>query len=153
MRLKCGGCLVVTIVPTAILQARRRVGLPYTCPKCGRDLLDDGKPPKRGKSSAQKRSQKQEKQAAKRYGGQVQPASGSGAAKGDVRDAGHIRMECKYTSAASYSLRLDTLKKIESEASTGEDPVLELEFQCVNPPKRYIIMPDWVYQRMLQGDG
>lgn len=84
-------------------------------------------------SSRQKRiSQQQEKNAAKDIGGRL--TAGSGAAKfsggGDVRKAGELRIECKYTEKDYFVLEHKVLKKIQMEALKGglETPVLQLTF-------------------------
>lgn len=84
-------------------------------------------------SSRQKRiSQRQEKFAAQDVGGHT--TAGSGAAKtsggGDVRKAGELRIECKYTEKDFFVLELAVLKKIQMEALRGgmEQPVLQLTF-------------------------
>jgi len=84
-------------------------------------------------SSRQKRmSQRQEKLAAEAVGGQT--TAGSGAAKssggGDVRVAGELRIECKFTEKDFFILELAVMKKIQMEALKGglEQPVLQLTF-------------------------
>lgn len=84
-------------------------------------------------SSRQKRiSLRQEKLAAQDVGGLT--TAGSGAAKtsggGDVRVAGKLRIECKYTEKSFFVLELAVLKKIQMEALKGgmEQPVLQLTF-------------------------
>lgn len=151
LTLVCGGCLGEVKVNRLIFTVRRNTGLPYPCEMCGSNLYELGEEPKRkGKTNSQKRSRQQEKRAAKRIGGRVQPASGAGQAKGDVRLEGHTRMECKFTRAKSYSLKLEELKKIEREAGPGEQPVFEVEFQCVYPHERYVVLPGWLYDHLIQ---
>lgn len=84
-------------------------------------------------SSRQKRlSLRQEKHAAQDVGGHT--TAGSGAAKtsggGDVRVAGKLRIECKYTEKDFFVLELAVMKKIQMEALRGgmEQPVLQLTF-------------------------
>lgn len=84
-------------------------------------------------ASRQKRiSLRQEKNAAIDVGGQT--TAGSGAAKtsggGDVRKAGELRIECKYTEKNFFVLELAVMKKIQMEALRGgmEQPVLQLTF-------------------------
>jgi ribosomal protein L44E len=148
LTLVCGGCLATVKVNRLIFTVRRKSGLPYPCEVCGEDLYELGEEPKKGKTNSQKRSRRQEKRAARRIGGKVQPASGAGQAKGDVRLAGHTRMECKFTRAKSYSLKLEELKKIEQEAGPGEQPVFEIEFQGVYPHERYVVLPGWLYDHL-----
>lgn len=103
-----------------------------------------------GRSDSQKRSQDQEKRAARRYGMRRQPGSGArDGAKGDLRAPGKRRAELKETIKKSFSLKLDVLMKIEREAAGAEDPLLEIEFQGVFPHKRYVVLPDHAYESMI----
>lgn len=65
-------------------------------------------------------------------------------AKGDVRVTGELRLECKTTSAKTYSLKVEELDKIKTEAITGgaEDWAMQVEFQRQIGPKRYAVI-DW----------
>ncbi len=83
-------------------------------------------------SHRQKRiSKQQEKQAAADIGGRLQ--INSGATKhggGDVRVPGHTRVECKYTEACSYTLKLGELVKLRDQAVKAlEEPVLQFQFR------------------------
>lgn len=70
----------------------------------------------------QKMSRMQERRAAEDIGGRVQKGSGSHwSAKGDVRQHGKLRMECKVTEAQVYRLRLAQILKIQKEALRGMD--------------------------------
>lgn len=142
MRLVCSVCEKEIEADPRVYNKRALVGMHALCPHCT-GKLDAVKV--RGKTDDQKRSQLQEKRAAKRHGGRVQPASGAGQAKGDFRVQGSVRGECKFTRAASYRLKLDDLNKINSECSMGEYPVLELEFQGCHPPARFAVIPGWLY--------
>lgn len=79
-----------------------------------------------------KRSQLQEKRAAKDVGGRI--VAGSGAAKfsggGDVRKQGELRVECKFTHKPAYNLKLADMAKIRTQAIEGglEFPVMQIEF-------------------------
>lgn len=84
------------------------------------------------RSYGQRRSQAQEKRTAKELGGFVQPGSGSmDFAKGDVRDIGKIRVECKTTGKDRYALKLADLHKIRLEALKGglESWAFQIQFQ------------------------
>jgi hypothetical protein len=84
------------------------------------------------KTYSQRRSQTQERRAAKEVGGRVQVASGATPfAKGDVRLMGELRIECKTTSKKRFSLKLDDIRKIRLEALEQgmEDWVFQIEFQ------------------------
>ena len=64
-------------------------------------------------------------------GGKAQAGSGSsGFAKGDFRNVGNVRGECKHTSKTTYILKEEDLKKIQLEALKGgfEDWVMQIEF-------------------------
>lgn len=75
-------------------------------------------------------SNKQERKIAEDIGGRTQLASGAlPFAKGDVRKRGVARVEAKFTYAASYVLKEDTILKIMNEASTSEIPTLVVEFK------------------------
>lgn len=121
------------------------------CDHCGYPLSKD-RTKKRG-SVTKKRSKDQERRAGKRYGMDLTPASGSmDHSKGDLVKKGELRGECKYTAKASYSLKRETLEKIESEAQHGELPFMEVEFQNAYPYKRFIIMPDWAFLQLRNND-
>lgn len=76
-----------------------------------------------------RRSLRQEKRAAAGVGGKIQPGSGAiPGKKGDFVIKGEVRGECKFTYASQYSLSLDTMYKIASEAEGGEVPVVEVQF-------------------------
>jgi hypothetical protein len=83
------------------------------------------------RSFNQRKSQRQEKYAARDLDGRVQPGSGScDFAKGDVRVQGKLRLECKTTSKATFRLTLETLRKIRTEAQCqAEEWALQIEFQ------------------------
>lgn len=55
-------------------------------------------------------------------------------------------MECKLTRKDSYSVNVHTMATLEKQATLGEDPVLEIEFQGIAPSRRYIVMPEWLYE-------
>ena len=98
------------------------------------------------KSQGQRKSQLQEKRAAKDLGGRVQPGSGASEfAKGDVRKAGQLRVECKTTGYRSYSLKLDDIIKIQSEAMNGgaEDWAMQIEFQGSVGNNKKVAVIDW----------
>jgi hypothetical protein len=146
-KLRCPICLTDYLLHPTSIAAQRKAGLTPVCVMCGNPSLV-AVTRFTGISDNQKRSRAQEKRAAKRIGGRVQPASGAGRSKGDVRDPGHVRMECKLTRSNSYSLKLADLQKIEKEATTGEHPIFEIEFQGVHPRKRYVVLPGWLYDSL-----
>jgi hypothetical protein len=69
-------------------------------------------------------------------------------AKGDVRKRGEARIECKFTRAKSFSLKLSELQKIETEAEGDETPAFYVEFQGQQPHKRYVVIPEWLYESL-----
>lgn len=153
--LTCANCGAETKINLLILRAKASAGLPYQCSGCGEDLGKFGYKPRRGKTDAQKRSRQQEKKAAKRTGGRLTPGSGNQpGAKGDVRVLGSARIECKCTTAMSFRLKLEDLMKIERAGESGENPILEIEFQGVHPNRRYVVLPGWLYDHYasLSGD-
>lgn len=154
--LRCGSCEADTRVNSLVYRTRKESGLPYTCHSCGENLYKVGYKTRHGKTDSQKRSAKQEKTAAKRTGGRVTPGSGNQPGiKGDVRVEGSARIECKCTTAKSYSLKLVDLMKIEEAADRDENPVLEIEFQGIHPKRRYVVIPGWLYDHYesLSGDA
>lgn len=91
----------------------------------------DEEPTKRKNTSRdiKRRSLRQEKRAAAGVGGKIQPGSGAiPGKKGDFVIKGEVRGECKFTYASQYSLSLDTMYKIASEAEGSEVPVVEVQF-------------------------
>lgn len=152
-KLECNNCSYVNDVDSLVFRQRKSAGLMYTCKGegCNADLTQSGQPAHRARGTdSQKRSRKQEKRMAKRLGGHVQPASGAGQAKGDVRADWKARGECKLTRAKSFSLKLADLEKIEREAASTETPLLEIEFQGVYPHKRYVVLPGWVFDSLME---
>lgn len=99
------------------------------------------------KSVAARRSPKQEKEIALRFGGKTVRGSGRGNEKGDVRLKGLLRIEAKTTSKASFSVTKEMISKIEMEAiSTGEAPAIIIEFLGANgkPEHEVAVVPVWV---------
>ena len=147
MRLVCKWCSCEMDIDPVIFQKRRDLGI-LMCEKCrGSELVVV--PGKCRRSDNQKRSQTQEKHAAKRYGARRQKASGAiPGVKGDLRDPGRLRGECKLTRAASYTLKLEELRKLEHESTAGEIPMFEIEFQNNPPFKRYVVLPQWAFDQL-----
>ena len=80
-------------------------------------------------SNSHRRAKKQEKEIAKKIGGNLTPASGAGQIKGDVRLKNIARIECKTTKNKSFSVTLEMLRKIEDAAAmAGELPIIVVEF-------------------------
>jgi hypothetical protein len=105
-------------------------------------------------TDSQKRSRAQEKRVASRESGRRQPGSGARSGyEGDVRSPGKYRGECKLTRASSYSLKLADLRKLEIQAGHGELPIFDLEFCGVSPTRKYVVMPEWVYETLMEESG
>ena len=152
MKIVCQACPTEFEVPSAAFLARKKLGLPFSCPDCKNPMA--AKSRKSGMTDSQKRSRVQEKRTAAREGGKRQPASGAiSGYGGDTRVVGKYRGENKLTRANSYRLNLADLKKLETQASCGEFPIFDIEFQGTNPPKRYVVMPEWVYETLMHDSG
>ena len=155
-RYKCNECNTEQEVDELQFQARRKqlAGLPYPCVSCQANLYKVGVRTYQPATDNTRRSKRQEKRVAAREGGYRQPGSGARDGwEGDVRLVGKYRGECKFTRASSYSLKLADLKKLETQAASGELPVFDVEFQSVSPAKRYVIMPEWVYETLMEESG
>lgn len=86
-------------------------------------------PRRKALRKAKKTSLKQEQDIAEELGGRTQPGSGNQrGAKGDIRKKGELRVEAKYTTNESFSLKLDELYKIASECGTGERAVFVIDY-------------------------
>ena len=107
-------------------------------------------PKKLKRGTAARRSRKQERECAKKFGGKVTPRSGAGAfEKGDVRIKGLARVECKTTTKKSFSVTKEIIEKMEGAAMpAGELPVLEIEF-LGNYKNKLYIMPEWAFSLLM----
>ena len=110
---------------------------PY-CEKC-LALYDihavlEGTPEKEAKArrapsrKTQKISQRQERSFAEAHGARTTAGSGSLHEKGDVRQRGQWRCECKTTTKKSFSMKRQVLDKIYGECEHGEFPALDVQF-------------------------
>ncbi len=125
-KLKCGNCKNVFKSRNVVLK----------------DYVPQNKRPTRKISDAQ------EKANAKKLGGQRTAGSGSvpnPVHKGDVR-AHDLRLECKSTGKKSFSLKLEDLKKIQSQARGDEIPVFSVEFRGTTKEEFYILPEAWFLQ-------
>lgn len=88
---------------------------------------------------------KQEVARSEELGGQRQTGSGSRiTAKGDGRVFGKYRIECKSTTAASFTVKLADLNKIRSECAGLEVPLYEIEFWedgTLRPIDKWVLVP------------
>lgn len=100
-----------------------------------------------------RRSRKQERDGAKRYGGTVNSQSGAGdIRKNDVRTPDES-IEFKSTLAASYSLKRDDLATAWKYAiMDSRRMIFGIEFaersNVIGAPRRYIVMPEDDYLAM-----
>ncbi len=104
-------------------------------------------------TKSHKRSGKQERELAKRTGGRLTPASGSGVVKGDVRVKGKIRIEAKTTKHKSFAVSLAMFQRLEESAlSTGEMPVIVVEFITPDgkPIAELAVVPTYVLDGLVQ---
>jgi len=121
------------------------------CKKCHRAFprhevtLLEYTPKKSRAKSTRGQADRQEKKKAKAVGARQTIASGQTPIdKADVKSE-HIRMECKYTDKASFTLKQIDLQKVAS-ASTGDQiPVFLIEFREQNDS--YCVVPEgWFFQ-------
>lgn len=103
----------------------------------------------RKRFSTKVRSKRSEKLAAKIYGGKVQPASGAINRldlKGDVKSDTFL-VDDKTTDAQSYQLKVETWRKLSSEAyRTARRPSMRVEF--IDGPSLYIL-DELTFRQML----
>lgn len=81
-------------------------------------------------SNSHRRSRTQERELAKRIGGEVTRGSGNGKwQKGDIQLKGVLRIEAKTTKNKSFSVTREMWRKIEEEAMTNDEtPIIVIEF-------------------------
>jgi|PlaIllAssembly_1097288.scaffolds.fasta_scaffold00016_15 Holliday junction resolvase len=88
-----------------------------------------------GRTPSHDRSKKQERELAKRVGGEVTIASGAFSVKGDVRKKRIVRIEAKTTKHKSFSVTTEMIDKIEEAAlACDELPIIVVEL--ANDDKR-----------------
>lgn len=99
------------------------------------------------RSAAHRRAPKQERELAARLNGTPTRGSGSGVDKGDVKHT-VLRIECKCTERASFTVTRDMLEKIERAAAENRQwPAIHVEI--VEPGtgrilKSFAILPAYV---------
>lgn len=95
-------------------------------------------------SKSHARAPKQEKELARRFGGQAVPGSGAGMMKGDVCVKGVARIEAKTTLKKSFSVTRAMLDKLDDAAfGAGEIPILVVEFlNAQGQPEREVALID-----------
>ena len=148
----CPKCNLFVKVTAAARRVEAMYGLGLKCPWCGSYL--ETQEVKTPASDSYRRSHAQEKRVAAREQAKCQAASGSRPGyEGDVRKVGSYRGECKLTRNFSYRLQLKDLIQLERQATGFELPVLDIEFQCGNPVRRYVVLPEWVYETLMVESG
>lgn len=104
-----------------------------------------------------RRSMKIEDNIAEAIGGRRHKGSGALAyAKGDVRKRGRLRVESKFTQAASYRVTLADLRKIDSECSFGETPAFDITFVepgTLREIDAWVLIPRSEWQRLMEVDS
>ena len=147
VRVRCTQCQHYWDEDRDHAKVMRRTKSFIDCPMCGSPATRvQWSREDRHKPDNKRRSEAQEKRVAKKFGGKVQPASGSKrGAKADTRKFGVMRGECKFTRAKQFTLKLADLVKVENEAAGGEEPAFFIEFCCQTPVKRYVVIPEWLY--------
>ena len=110
---------------------------------------------RKGLKKARRISQKQECSIAEEYSGHTQPGSGNQpGAKGDIRKKGALRMEAKFTTASSFSLKLEELYKIQGEAVPPELPVFVIDYLESGTRRmkdRFVVLHDQDFKELLDG--
>lgn len=105
-----------------------------------------------GLTASHRRSRDQERDTAKRLGGQTTPRSGAGKFhKGDVRLKGVLRLDNKTTKHRSFSVTADMIQTLEEHAAmSGEFPVFEVEIDNQGTPRKVYVVPTWALDGLLQ---
>lgn len=109
----------------------------------------DRKTEKKKISPSHKRAIQQEREAAKLLGARQTLASGAKGEKGDIRKRKLLRLECKTTKNASFSITRKMLEAIEDAAlASGEMPAILVEFNDGNGRKLHevAVVPSYVLQ-------
>jgi len=96
----------------------------------------------RARKTIKKASLRQEKQTALDIGGRTTANSGAARFSGgaDVRAAGKLRVECKFTEKDFYVLKLKELEKLKKQAVKAlEFPVFQFAFKFRNTLTKYAV--------------
>jgi len=96
-------------------------------------------------------SVKQEDRIARDIDGRRQKASGAlPHAKADVRKRGAMRVEAKYTTGKSFTIRYQDLVKIRSECTGGETPAFQFTFMDRDrrPLDEWVAVPYSVWRKL-----
>lgn len=101
-----------------------------------------------GAQSSRAQADKQERRVAKDLGARQTIASGQTPIdKGDVRSE-DVRVECKYTDAASFSLKEADLEKIAAATTGRQMPLFYVEFR--KKKRGYYVVPEEWFRQMLE---
>ncbi len=116
--------------------------------------MSEIKTPKRlrGQSPAHNYAPKQEREAAKIIRGRTTPGSGSGYQGADARHRGLVRVECKSTTAKSFSVTTATIDNLEAATfGSGEIPVIQVDMlkKTGKLDRRVYIGPAWARDGLL----
>ena len=121
-------------------------------------MSDDLTIPKRfrtGSTGGHRRWRKQERDLAKQIGGHTTPGSGNQSVKGDVRLRSVARIECKATSAKSFSITQAMVDKITTAALQSGDrvPMIQVDFVDAHgdPVNSVCVMPRYALE-MVAGE-
>ena len=101
------------------------------------------------------RSPQQEKELAKRLGGEVTRGSGSGNDKGDVKKKRLVRLEAKTTKNKSFPVTRKMVEKLEDYALAHDElPVIIIEFNTEGKPDMEVaVVPTYVLQMLEELKG
>jgi hypothetical protein len=101
----------------------------------------------KGDYPVRKRSEKQEKKLAKRYGGRKTANSGAVFKQNDV-ETDDISIEAKFTDNKGYRITVEEIKRIEQRAGNRKIPVELIEFS--KHGTSIVIIPEFYFNRMVQ---
>lgn len=107
--------------------------------------------PKRlqGQTESHARSRVQEKETAKRTGGEQTPRSGAGRIKADVRVRGVARVEDKTTKHASFSVSVEHIEKLDNAiAGTTEIPFMKVEL--LSGAVEFVVIPGHYFEDIIE---
>jgi len=99
-------------------------------------------------------SKKQERRVAEGVGGRAQCGSGAlPGNKGDGRVYGRLRIENKFTTKKSYSVKRSDLDKIRAECQGRETPVFQIDFRdpAFNRLEdSWVLIPEQVWRKLIR---
>ena len=99
-------------------------------------------------------SKKQERRVAEGVGGRAQCGSGAlPGNKGDGRVYGRLRIENKFTTKKSYSVKRSDLDKIRAECQGRETPVFQIDFRDPTFNRledSWVLIPEQVWRKLIR---